>query len=202
MKTLKIYIIEDDLRRYKIMEAYFEVVKAEITMEKGEGEFANLLKQRGIDKIEIEHIKTNTAPSEDPDFIDYTYDENFEKHLKGILADKSPRFFFLDLALNKKEREIFSRNENMLDPQVARQIVDSIGQQQGLEKELIIINTRSTNLSRKLEMVLDIKSSIKDYLNLKIIPASIFAPTYMRVQKDHVLSETIKDFLGEKKENE
>lgn len=197
MKTLKIYIIEDDMRRYRIMEAYLEAVKTEVTLEKNVGEFASLLKQVGIGEIEINHIKINTVLAEDPDFINYTYNENFEAYIKEILDDESPRFFFLDLALNKQERDIFSRNENKLVPYVARQIVDSIGKRRSPKKELIVVNTRSTNISRSLEMVLDIKSSVKENLDLKIIPANIFAPTYVRKQKDHVLSETLKDFLGE-----
>lgn len=179
------------------MEAYFEAVKTEITLETNVGEFASLLKQVDIGEIEMNHIKVNTVPAEDPDFINYTYDENFEAHIKKVLDDESPRFFLLDLALNKQERDIFSRNENMLVPYVARQIVDSIGQRQSPKKELIVVNTRCTNISRSLEMVLDIKSSVKENLDLKIIPANIFAPTYGRKQKDYVLSETLKYFLGE-----
>ncbi|MCM1125756.1 MAG: hypothetical protein NC429_04725 [Lachnospiraceae bacterium] len=201
MKVLKIYIVEDDMRRYRTMEAYFEAVKGEVTLGKGVGEFSDLLKRVDIGEIEINHIKINSTPSEEPDFIDYSYDENFEDYIKKILDDRSPRFFFLDLALNKQEREIFSRNENMLVPYVARQIINSIGQKQSLRKELVVVNTRCTNISRSLEMVLDIKKSVKENLILKIIPANIFAPTYVRKQKDHVLSEIVKDFLEEKKEN-
>ena len=185
------------MRRYKIMEAYFDAVKTEITSEKSVGEFARLLKQVDIEEIEINHIKNNTAPSEEPNFINYAFDENFEAYIKKIMDDESPHFFFLDLALNKQERDIFSRNENMLVPYIARQIVNSIGQWKGPRKELIVVNTRCTNISRSLEMVLDIKSSVKENLDLKIIPANIFAPTFVRKQKDHVLSETLKDFLKE-----
>lgn len=111
-----------------------------------------------------------------------------------------PHFFFIDLALNKKERDIFSRNENMLVPYIARQVVNLIGQQSS-EKELIIVNTRCINLSRSLEIVLDIRNSMKENLDLKLIPANIFAPTCVRNQKDHILSETIKEFWRSKKEN-
>jgi len=201
MKKLKIYIIEDDMRRYKIMEAYFEAVKAEVALGKNTGEFSNFLKQVNIGEIETNHIKIDTTPNEDPNFIDYTYNENLENYIKGILNDESPRFFVLDLALNKKEREIFNSNENMLIPYIARQIVDSIGHRKSARKELVVVNTRCTNISRSLEMVLDIKSSVKENLDLKIIQANIFAPTYVRRQKDHVLTETVKDFFKENKEN-
>lgn len=82
MQILKIYIIEDDMRRYRIMEAYFEAVNAELLSEKNVGEFASLLKQRGIEKVEINHIKISTVPSEELDFIDYIFDENFEDYIK------------------------------------------------------------------------------------------------------------------------
>ncbi len=203
METLRIYIIDDDIRRYKIMATYFEAVKADISSEKTQTHegFTELLKKLGIEKIDLYHIRGKATPSDDSDFLDYSYDEDFENDIKKILDDNSPRFFLLDLALNKQERDIFSRNENMLVPYVARQIVDLIGQQSS-RKELIVVNTRCTNLSRRLEKVLDIKSSVKKRLYVKIISANIFAPTYVREQKDIILGATVKDFLEElKKEN-
>lgn len=200
MKTLKIYIIDDDIRRYKIMATYFEAVKADITSERINEGFTELLKQSDIGKIDLHHIREKTTPSGELDFLNYSYDEDFEDYIKKLLNDDSPRFFLLDLALNKQERDVFSRNENMLVPYVARQIVDLIGRQSS-RKELIVVNTRCTNLSRRLEKVLDIKSSVKKMLDVKIISANIFAPTYVREQKDIILGATVKDLLEGLKKN-
>ena len=190
MGLLKIYIIEDDIKRTEKMESFFAKLNGKLVKGLPNNDAGEFLLSNGIDNIETIVIRTESNKT-DKKYYDYSYEDGqLEAELNKILSKDEQRIFIIDLALNEAEREDFSRNCEFFTPETAIKIIECIGSHKNREK--IILNTRLSDMRNKWESVVDIRQKVKKNLQVSTIKYSVFADTEQDHEQDIQTYDALK----------
>lgn len=209
-KQLTVYVIEDDFSRIDKMKGYFLQVNKEIervrkirkseevksASDVGHNGLINFLDSLGYTIINFQVIQTSkTSQDNERKYYEYEVadDADYIIKIRHILEEEEDRLFFLDLALNQKEREIFSKNQEMLRPYNARKIMEELGKSK--RKELVILNSRFKNLGDVWRRLLNVEPGMYENLQVKQMEANYFSPTYGSLMTGEILLEKIEDYL-------
>lgn len=140
-------------------------------------DFSKYLMSKGIDKLEIVELRGESSDKRNK-YYDYSADDmNFIRKLSEIVNKDDNRIFLIDLALNDKERGMFSGSESRFVPRTAKKYLEVISEKSVKGKELIIFDTRVQNILQNWRRKLMIDSKAKEKLKVGSISINSFDPT-------------------------
>lgn len=194
-KILKIYIIEDARKKVENMKKYFDGVNwllgnKDITVDYYKNS-EKVLKKRKYTQVILEAVKTESAEAEYYNF-DYLKNEDFLQEIEEIIRKKEQRIFILDLALNSSERADFQLDQNKLQPQNAKKVIEIIGQSSF--KEVVVVSSRYIGIEDEYLQVLEIDRDIlQNKIFFEFLPANVF--TYRNTEKE--MTTAVNEVLEE-----
>lgn len=194
MCTLHIYIIEDDIKKKDRMEAYFQMINSALTSGNKDSELVKLLENKGIKNVDCQVILPIPESKQDERY-EYHCEEGseFAKKIKSILEREEKRVFFIDLALNAEECDIFSRSLRAFRAHTASAICKIIVRNE--KEEAVILNTRFINVKGNWKRLLNIDNEHQKFLKVESIPADTFTVSKPNLQRDILICEAMESCL-------